>query len=76
LLANQGLSNTVISQKVNLHRHQVRYWRQRWLEAEEHLKELEGEDISQKQLLGEVHATVGDEPRKARACHNHAWSKS
>jgi len=24
LLANQGLSNTVISQKVNLHRHQVR----------------------------------------------------
>ena len=31
LLANQGLSNTVISQKVNLHRHQVRYWRQRRL---------------------------------------------
>lgn len=63
LLANQGLSNTVISQKVNLHRHQVRYWRQRWLEAEQHLKELESEGISQKQLLGEVHATVGDEPR-------------
>lgn len=63
LLANQGLSNTVISQKVNLHRHQVRYWRQRWLEAEQHLKELEGEGISQKQLLGEVNATLGDEPR-------------
>jgi putative transposase len=63
LLANQGLSNTVISQKVNLHRHQVRYWRQRWLEAEQHLKELESEGISQKQLLGEVHATLGDEPR-------------
>jgi len=63
LLANQGLSNTVISQKVNLHRHQVRYWRQRWLEAEQHLKELEGEGISQKQLLDEVNATLGDEPR-------------
>jgi len=63
LLASQGLSNTVISQKVNLHRHQVRYWRQRWLEAEQHLKELEGEGISQKQLLDEVNATLGDEPR-------------
>jgi putative transposase len=63
LLANQGLSNTVISQKVNLHRHQVRYWRQRWQTAEQHLKELESEGISQKQLLGEVHATLEDEPR-------------
>jgi putative transposase len=63
LLADQGLSNTFISQKVNLHRHQVRYWRQRWLEAEQHLKELESEGISQKQLLAEVNATLGDEPR-------------
>jgi hypothetical protein len=37
LLASQGLSNTVISQKVNLHRHQVRYWRQGWQTVEEHL---------------------------------------
>ena len=72
LLANQGLSNTVISQKVNLHRHQVRYWRQRWQTVEEYLKKLEVEGISQKQLLGEVIATLGDEARKARTCHFHS----
>ena len=63
LLASQGVSNTVISKQVNLHRHQVRYWRQRWQTAEQHFKELEGEGISQKQLLGKVNATLGDEPR-------------
>jgi putative transposase len=63
LLASQDLSNTVISEKVNLHRHQVRYWRQRWQTVEEHLKKLEVEGISQKQLVGEVIATLGDEPR-------------
>jgi len=63
LLAAQGLNNTVISQKVNLHRHQVRYWRQRWQTVAEYLNELEGEGISQKQLLKEVITILGDEPR-------------
>jgi len=63
LLAAQGLNNTVISQKVNLHRHQVRYWRQRWQTVAEYLNELEGEGISQKQLLKEVITILGDEAR-------------
>jgi putative transposase len=63
LLARQGLSNTVISQEVNLHRHQVRYWRQRWQTAHKRLKELELEGISQKQLRQEVAAALRDEPR-------------
>lgn len=62
-LASQGLSNTVISQQVNLHRHQVRYWRKRWQTAKERLKELELEGISQKQLYREVVAALSDEPR-------------
>jgi putative transposase len=63
LLASQWLSNTLISQQVNLHRHQVRYWRQRWQTAAEQIQELELEGISQKQLYEEVAATLSDQPR-------------
>jgi len=63
LLANQGLSNTLISQQVNLHRHQVRYWRQRWLQAQEYLHQLELEGISQKPLRQEVAAALSDQSR-------------
>lgn len=63
LLASQGLSNTLISQQVNLHRHQVRYWRERWQTAAEQIQELELEGLCQKQLCEEVAATLSDQPR-------------
>jgi len=63
LLASQGVSNTVISKQVNLHRYQVRHWRQRWQRAEERLYELELEGSPEKQLHQEIVATLEDEPR-------------
>lgn len=63
LLASQGLSNTLISQQVNLHRHQVRYWRKRWQTSEERLQELELEGIPQKQLCQEVASVLTDQAR-------------
>ena len=63
LHAAQQMNNTDIGQQVQLHRHQVRYWRQRWQESVEQLQALEAEDMSDKALLEQIVKVFSDEQR-------------
>ena len=63
LLAAKKMNNTTISQQVQLHRHQVRYWRQRWLAAVEHLHTLVEEQISDQGLTQQLIEVLSDESR-------------
>lgn len=63
LLAAAGGSNTQISQQVNLHRHQVRHWRQQWQAAFETLKALEAEGVSDEVLTARIVEVLSDEAR-------------
>lgn len=63
LAAAKGLNNSAISQEVDLHRHQVRLWRQRWQAAKVQLDTLEVEGISDAVLMQQIKAVLNDEPR-------------
>jgi putative transposase len=63
LLAAEGVDNTAISKQINLHRHQVRNWRQRWQESVDRLNCLEQEGSSDEALLGQVIGVFSDEAR-------------
>ena len=63
LYAAQEMKNTEIAQQVQLHRHQVRYWRQRWQESMEQLQALEAEDMSDKALLEQLVKVFSDQQR-------------
>jgi len=62
LLAAAGGSNTQISQQVNLHRHQVRHWRQQWQDASEQLQRLEAEGVGDEALTQQI-MVLSDEAR-------------
>ena len=50
LAAASGENNTAISEQLQLHRRQVRQWRQRWIEAFEQLASAEEQQVSDKNL--------------------------
>ena len=57
------MDNTTISQQVNLHRHQVRHWRNRWQESIERLKCLEQEGGSDAAMMQLITTVLSDEAR-------------
>ena len=63
LLAFEGLNNTKISQQVQLHRHQVRHWRQCWQDASERLTLVEQAGSNDKALTQQIIAVLSDELR-------------
>lgn len=63
LLAFEGRNNTEISQQVQLHRHQVRCWRQRWQDASERLALVEQAGSSDKALTQQIIEVLSDEVR-------------
>lgn len=63
LEAARGVSNTAISQQLQLHRRRVRMWRQRWLEAGEQLASAEAKSVSDKQLRQMIEKSLSDAPR-------------
>lgn len=63
LFAAQGVNNTEIEQQLQLSRHQVRLWRQRWLGAVEALAVAEAEGISEQGLMLQIMEVLSDELR-------------
>ncbi|MEQ8756907.1 MAG: helix-turn-helix domain-containing protein [Coleofasciculus sp. G1-WW12-02] len=63
LLAAEGMNNSQIAQQLQLARNTVRRWRQRWSAAANHMISMEGEGISDKQLLQMMVAVLADAPR-------------
>ena len=63
LFATEGMNNTKIGQQLQLHRHQVRYWRQRWHQSIERLLNLEQEGISDPALSQRLREVLSDEQR-------------
>lgn len=63
LMAVKGMDNTEISLQVNLHRHQVRSWRQRWQASVQRLDCLEQEGISDAVLMEQITTVLSDEAR-------------
>lgn len=63
LWAAIGMNNTDIGQQVQLHRHQVRCWRQKWQESVEQLQALEAEDVSDKAFMEQMITVFSDEHR-------------
>lgn len=63
LMAAKGMDNTEISLQVNLHRHQVRSWRQRWQASVKRLDCLEQEGISDAVLMEQITTVLSDEAR-------------
>ncbi len=61
--AAKGVNNTALSQQLQLHRRQVRMWRQRWLEAGEQLASAEAKPMSDKQLRKIIENVLSDAPR-------------
>lgn len=61
LLAAQGVSNTAISQQLDLHRGQVRRWRDRWHTAAEDLSTAE--QASESALTQKIMDLLSDEDR-------------
>ena len=55
LLAAEGVNNSKISQQLQLHRNQVRLWRQRWQEAKESLAAAETQGINDAALTAANH---------------------
>ena len=56
-------SNSSISRQWQLDRNQVRYWRQRWRDAQERLMVCEQEEPTRKALKQQILATLRDEQR-------------
>lgn len=63
LLAAVGISNTEISEQLQLSRKQVRQWRQRWSESAQQLEIGEIEGISERELKQQIEAVLSDEQR-------------
>jgi putative transposase len=63
VFAAQGQRNTQISGQVNLHRHQVRQWRQRWQAATERLRTLEEAGVGDEELSEQIRGVLSDEAR-------------
>ena len=63
LAAAARVSNTQISQQLQLDRGQVRLWRTRWLAAASQLALAEAERVSDQQLLSLITKILSDEPR-------------
>lgn len=63
LMAASGMDNTAISKQINLHRHQVRSWRQRWQASVKRLDCLEQEGINNAALMEHIAAVLSDEAR-------------
>lgn len=63
LFATEGMNNTEIGQQLQLHRHRVRYWRQRWQQSIERLLTLEQEGISDQVLDQRLREVLSDEQR-------------
>ena len=63
LLAAVGISNTEISEQLQLSRKQVRQWRQRWSESAQRLEIGENEGISDRELKQQIEAVLSDEQR-------------
>lgn len=63
LMAARGINNTAISQKLNLHRHQVRNWRNRWLESHDDLNNLEQQGVSEGVLSQHIVTILSDKAR-------------
>ncbi len=60
LMAAEGMDNTTISKQINLHRHQVRSWRQRWQTSVKRLDCLEQEGISDAALMEQIATVLSD----------------
>jgi transposase len=63
LAAAAGENNTAISEQLQLHRTQVRRWRQRWLEAVQQLEAAQVELKSDKELRQLIENILSDAPR-------------
>ncbi len=64
LLAGEGANNSQLSQQLQLHRNQVRLWRQRWQLASESLREAEIEGKSDAALKEQIIKVLSDEFRR------------
>lgn len=60
LAAASGENNTAISEQLQLHRRQVRQWRQRWIEAFEQLASAEEQQVSDKNLKQLIENILSD----------------
>ena len=63
LLAAEGVNNSKISQQLQLHRNQVRLWRQRWQEAKESLAAAETQGINDAAFTKQIIKVLSDELR-------------
>ncbi len=63
LAAADGLSNTQISNQLQLERGQVRLWRSRWASAEELLESAVATQVSDQKLMTLIITILSDEPR-------------
>jgi transposase len=63
LAAASGENNTAISEQLQLHRRQVRKWRQRWIEASEQLVSAEEQQVSDKKLKHLIENILSDVKR-------------
>lgn len=64
LRAAEGANNSQISRQLQLHRNQVRLWRQRWQLAKEFLREAEVEGSSEAALKERIINLLSDEFRR------------
>ena len=64
LFAAEGVNNSKISQQLQLHRNQVRLWRQRWQLAKESLRKMEVEGSSDTALKERIIKVLSDELRR------------
>lgn len=64
LRAGQGENNSKISQQLQLHRNQVRWWRQRWQLTQESLQKAEVESSSDGVLKERIMNVLSDEFRR------------
>lgn len=63
LLADEGLSNTRIAEKMDMNRHTARKWRDRFVEAQDYFEELIAQDVPKAELRNELEELLDDAPR-------------
>lgn len=66
LEAAHGANNTIIADKFDLSRSQVRYWRQKWQANYGHLIEAETKELDDKKITSIITAILEDQPRAGR----------
>jgi transposase len=66
LFANKLLTNSAISNVLNIDINTVQLWRNRWAKKEGKLYYIEKENVSDKELLNEIILILSDKPRSGK----------